>query len=356
MLTPEQICLRLQESLPLLTDRFHDLLPVQASVVSSGILTLIFATAHGLVTEDQIFINSAKIRNRISNAEVTVDGTVSFTTENEHDLTAYMEERPGRVWPGGKSVELELPTGNVTYNLDPTAAGVPTRYNFEAVEGTPVPAITGEEYLLETRALGVLGSKVITSVPTPTTLTINLVDVPDVPDGPIIMDSILTSIRVSIVADAKRAKKIYTQQAEEKAYMFVIMTDRDVSKSRRNTDDFTSLPESSLKLLNIMQQFSTLVILPTEDDLGAGEVQSWVYSRLFVIMNQCLYGWEKTGYNGDGPGEYNTATYEHVYDWQARAQIDFSDGFINNQTVALRELNTEQTIFDEGKSDANIEY
>lgn len=355
MLSPSQIALHLQECLPLLTDRFHDLIPVTSGSVSSGILTLTFPSAHGLTAGRKVMINSALIRNKITSAALTVDNTVRFETESQHDLTAFMEERPGRQWPDGQSVTLELPSGKVTYNLDPTAAGVPSPTLFEAIEGTPVPPITGSEYLLENRSIGLLGAKEITSTPTTTTITIDLSDVPSIPDGPIIIENIITKVRVAIAVDSKRAEKIYTKKGNGKDYLFVIMEDRDVSQNRGNNDDFKSLPGSSLRLLNVIQNFSTLILMPTANDLGAGSVTEFAYVDLFDILIACLYGWEGSGYTGDGQVEYNTSYYGHAYDWQSRHQIDYTDGFRDKQTVAFRELDTTQTIFDEGDSDANID-
>jgi len=354
MLRPNDIVTQLQDCLPLLTDRFHDEIPITSAIVSSGNLVITFPEDHGLFAGEKIYIDQALIRNRLVSAAVTVDDTVRYETENEHDLTAYMEERPGRQWPNGKTVLLELPTPEIVQvTLDPTSAGVPSSFLFEGVDGSPIPTITGNEYLLENRAYGVSGFKTIDSV-TPNTITIDLSDVPNVPDGAVIMEHILTNVRVCTVADLDRAKEIYTKQAS-KAYMFVIMLDRDASNGRSNDDDFTSLPGSSYRPTDIIQNFSVLVMVPCNDDLGANENKEWVYSDLFVILNQCLYGWEKTGYKSDGQAEYNTAYYAHAFDFEARSRIDFEDGYINNKTVAFRDLEWAQTIFDEGNSDASIE-
>lgn len=343
MLTPSQIVLRLQESLPFLTDQFHDELPVTSGLVINGILTVTFPTPHGLTAGDEIFINDVLIRNRINTAELTADNTVRFTTNAEHDLTAYVGNNAGSTYPEGLSVLVEYPSGQETLLLDPTPAGVPGAYVFEAKEGTAVPTITGEEYLLEDRAIGVRGFKTIDTVPTTTTLTIDLSDVPAIPNGSLVMSNILTNIRVSLIADQARAEKVYTSQGINKAYMFVITEDRTVSKSRSNNDDFPSLPASGEKQLSIRQPFSTLVILPTSDDLGAVTANLFAYGELFTILNMCLYGWSETGYVSDGQASYNTAYYAHTYEWETRALINFTDGYQNTESVALRNQGFTQT-------------
>lgn len=356
MLTAEQIALQLQEFLPLLTDRFHDTIPVASAVVSSGILTIVFPGPHGLAVDDEVHINDVLIKNRLSAAVLTGDDTIRYTTENEHDLTAFMKERPGRQYPEGKTVTLQLPAGDTVVTLDPTAAGVPASNMFEGIEGSVQPPITGSEYLIEKRSDGAVGFKTVATVPNDTTITISLADVPPVPDGPLIMSNIVTNIRVTSAADFERAEKVYTSQGEEKDYLFVLMLDRDASKDRVNNDDFVSVPASQLRLLNIRQNFAVVAFSSTVKDLAGVKTKSFVYGDLFRILLQILYGWKDTSYLSDGQTAYNTSYYAHAYNWETRQQVDNRDGFINNKSVALRHLSWEQVVFDEGESNANIEF
>lgn len=356
MITPDEVVTQLQTCLPLLTDRFHDVLPVTSGLVSSGILTITLPAGHGLIVGQQIFIPTALIRNEITAVVVDPgDDSVRYTTLAEHDLTAFMVERPGRQYPEGKTVILEIASIQVVVTLDSTAAAIPAINMFEAPDGAPVFIPSGSEFLLENRAVGIVGAKTIDTAGA-TTITVDLSDVPSIPDGALIMDSILTSVRIAMVADADRAEKVYTKQTEPKAYLFVIMGDITPSKNRENDDDFVSLAGSSFRISNLMQEFSTLAILPTDNDLGGGQTKAFAYSDLLLILLRCLYGWQETAFDGAGQSKYNTAAYSHAYDWQSRQQIDFTDGFENTTSVALREIETEQTIFDAGDSDANIEY
>jgi hypothetical protein len=344
MLTPTEIILRLQNCLPFLTDYFHDELPVTSGSVINGILTITFPSAHGLTVGQQIFINNALIRNRLDTAELTADSTVRFTTNAEHDLTAYTSSTTPGTYPAGLSVIVEYPiTGQETLLLDPTEAGVPGSYAFEAKEGTAVPTITGEEYLLEDRAIGVKGAQLIDTVPTTTTITIDLSNVPSVPNGDLVISNIITRPRIAMVADQPRAEALYTKQNSNDAYLFLILADRVPSKSRLNDDDLISLPGSGEKQLSIRQPFSTLVILPTNNDLGAVEAKDFAYDDLFAILSTCLYGWRETGYAGDGQASYNTSYYAHIYDWETRALINYTDGYQNTETVALRDQGFTQT-------------
>lgn len=360
MITPQEIALHLQKNLPLLTDRFHDSIPVTSGSVSSGILSLVLSAGHGVSIGDLIYVNNSLIRNELIDSYDTGDNTVRYTTKDEHDLTAFMENRVGRTYPKGKSIQID-DNGTVrTLNLDPTSAGVPARNMFETDEGVPIIPITGNEYLLEDRDIGLKGFKKVTNV-VGNTIEIELIDVPPVPDGIVLIDSILIDIRISIVADYKRAEEVYTKQGnngngEGKAYLFVIMLDREPSTDRANTDDLTSLAGSGLKMLNIRQEFAVLVLIPSEGDLGAGEEKQWVYTDLFIILNKCLYGWQETTYNGDGQTVQNTSYYGHSFEWQSRQRLDYEQGFINNDTVALRDINFKQTIFDKGDSNGSIEY
>lgn len=358
MPSPSEIVIQLQDCLPLLTDRFHDELPVTGAVVNSGILTITFPIAHGLSSGGQIYINDALIRNEITSIVTNADDTVSYFTKDIHDLTAFRSEGHGNTWPDGLSVQIEAPLAGspFTITLVPDSSGVPHETEFVGIEGSQVFPITGNEYLLENRGVGVLGIKTIDTVPDTLNITIDLSDVPSIPDGPLEISNILNNVRITTVADIQRAQEIYTKQADPKGYIFVIMLDRVPSKNRLNDDDFTSLPASSERLLNIREEFSILVLMPTENNLGASDVKTFVYKEIFTILLKCLYGWEGVGYNGDGQSVYNTSFYAHAFDWEARQQIDFTSGFENSKTVALREISFTQTIFDKGDSDGQIDF
>lgn len=350
IVTPSMIVSQLQECLPKYTDIFYDSVTVTAASVASNVLTLTIP-GHSLQVGNQILINTALIRNKITAVSLTGDDTLRFTTEDVHDLTAFMSERPGNQWPPGASVTIE---NLQIYDLDTTAAGVPSNTMFETIPGYSLPTLSEDEYLLENRSLGAKGFQEIVSVTTDT-ITVNLTGVPDIPDGDVIITEILTSIRVSMAPDFERAKKAYTKQSSGKAWLFVIMTDREPSKSRNNTDDAISLPESGIAELNILAGFSTVVFLPTDDQLTGTVSQSLAYSDIFTTLLTCLYTWNGVGYSGDGIAEYNTAYYAHTYDWWVRQRIDYTDGYENDSTVAFRFLDFKQIIFDEGESNASID-
>lgn len=356
MLTPEEIVLQLQTNLPLFTDRFHDELPVTSGSVSSGILTIVTTDEHRLQPGDQVNIPQAIIRNLITGVIENADETVSYTTQDEHDLTAYSSEGHGNTWPDGLKVTLETGSGNVEVDLLPGPEAVPHENEFVGVVGSIQFTPSGNEYLLENRAYGVGGVKTVATVPDVNTITVDLSDVPGVPDGPVIMSYIITNPRVTTVTDLERAEDMYTKIGGNDAWLFVIMLDRRPSKGRQNDDDLTSLPGSTLRLMNIMQDYSTLVMLPTNQKVGGTDAKTWAYVDLFIILNQVLYGWEETGYNGDGQVIYDTSVYGHAFEWQTRQQIDWTNGYINGKTTALRQMNFTQTVFDEGESSGEIKY
>lgn len=356
MITPDQIAVYLQECLPSLTDRFHDQLPVASGLVSGGILTITFPDPHGLLVGEEILVNKALIRNEIVNVITNSDDTISYITQNVHDLTSFRSDGHGGTWPEGLTQVININGIDTTINLINDPSAVPHETEFVGEVGSPTFTPAGNDFLLEDRAIGVKGFKDVATVPTTTTITIDLSDVPSIPDGPLVIDNVITSIRVTQVADIERARELYTNLPEQKAWLFIIMLDRTASKNRQNEDDFVSLPASTKKMLSIRQEFSTLVIVPTANNLGAGDVKSWTYVDLFAILNTCLYGWRGTGYTSDGQAEYNTGYYSHAYEWEARIDIDFTDGFENGKTVALRKLIFTQTVFDKGESSGEIDY
>lgn len=354
MIKPSDIVIQLQKELPVQSSLFHDVITPVSGVVASDILT-VNSVGHGLSVGQQIYFTGVLIRNKITDVVLTSDDTLRFTTEDPHDLTAAMTARITRNWPPGESVDIE----NIQeYSLDETAAGVPATDMFETTSGFSLPVLSGDEYLLENRSLGVNGFQTVATVIDDDNFTVDLTtntDAPSVADGTVILTDIITAIRVGLVPDIQRAKDIYSKQSTNQAWCFVIMTDMEVSKSLNNTDDMVSLPDSTFRELNIEQQFSTLIFLPTDETVAAPGVIDLVYVDVFASLLKSLYGWEGVGYRGGGVAEYNMSFYAQEYEWWFRNRIDFTDGWENTTSVAWKVLDFTQTILEFGDLNATPE-
>jgi len=211
-----------------------------------------------------------------------------------------------------------------------------------------VPSLTGA-YLLESRTAGVVGVQTVATLPSATSFTFDVSGVPSLPTGAIENIKIITGIRVYGAADIERAQAAYTKLAAGKAALFVIMSDADISKDRHTLNDgIAAFARSNIGKQIILQNFSTTVFLPTENQLAGHTAQNQAYGEVYRALASVLYGFEfddpdtKQPYvcvnNGHGPGIYNSAYYTHVYDWQVPSVVTFENGYNLSPDVAWRDI------------------
>jgi hypothetical protein len=363
MIPPKEILKWLQTELPKFTDLFSSKIAVQGAISSSNIVS-INSDSHGLITGKKISISDITVKNHLESVSKTIDNSLRFNTLYNHDLTAYMKERPGRQWEAGKSVTIEGIPGVEIYNLDLTSAGVPSSKVFETdpEEDYNLPVLSGDEYLIENRSL--LGSEFVVTVIDVDNFTIDLTGIPPLPDGDIILTEVVSGIRVVKTVDFERAQAWYTEKNINEAYMFLIMEDVEANKSRLVDDDGNSAALNYEKEQTIFGEFTTIVFLPTESDILGSKAQDLFYVDIFTSLLQVLYG--RTFSNGEGKQDsvvdfsnhgilkYTTAFYGHGYRWQLRDLIDYTDGYINDQTVAFNEINFSQKQIDNGEMNAVV--
>lgn len=336
--TPTQIVRHLKTYLPLFTDAFTEVLIVSAATMAGNILT-VTSTAHGKTAGQSIVISGGLTHNPLTDA--LLDGaTVIFQTAYEHDFT--MPKLPddpqtlvlggfGSVWDGIHSI-----------------VGVPNRFDFTI--GLPdgetlAPTLDGDQYLVDSLPFGLFS---IDTVIDPDNFTVDFSAWPAQPDGSIFGLEIISGFRIAAAANFERAKAAYSEQAAGKAFCFVIMTDTDVSKDRHTLNDgVAGLTAQDERLLRLLQNFSTTVFLPTKTDLSGAGAQDIAYGTMMQALLSALFGSEMNNDSiipylcvpvGMGPGEYNSAYYVHVYDWQLPLVINYSDGFLQQPVVAFRDI------------------
>jgi hypothetical protein len=277
------------------------------------------------------------------------DGTTRFTTTDEHDLTeARAPEDPTTITLSGIGAPWDG-----THTLD----NVPNRETFEipTPAGETIPPVITSGVLIETRKAGITGIQTVATVPDADNFTFNVpAGVPSLPTGAIPNIVITTGARVTGAADYERATEIYTQQGAGNAYLFVIMSDANVSKDRHtNNDAIAAFTPQNLQKQIVLQSFTTALFIPTAaNDAGAFQAQSDAYGEIFTDLLRVLYGFRfsdpttaqnyVTVSNGHGPGvrSNNTAYYTHVYDWQIPAVITYEEGFGTgfSADVAFRDI------------------
>ena len=285
-----------------------------------------------------------------------LDGqTVKFTTKYEHDLTrpskplddqTIILEGFGNVWDGEHQI-IDV-KNRMTFNIDLPSGE------------TVAPSVDETQYLIENRKAGMVGVQKIASVVDVDNFTIDISDVPDLSPGPVDDLSIISGFRISAAANFDRAIATYSKQKDEEAYLFVILTDVDVSKDRHTlTDGVGSFTRQDMNKLTVLQQFSTTVFIPTAEDLAGIDAQEEVYGVIYSSLLASLFGFESEDAQaikyltvpvGMGPAEYNTAYYAHVYDWQLPSTITYEDGFLQWPEVAFRDIEQSLKLFNDAEA------
>lgn len=343
--TPTKIVQHLKTYLPLFTDAFTDLLTVSAATISAGNVLTVTSTGHGKSAGQYVVLSGGFTRNILTAAVLSGDN-VQFTTTYDHDLTnPQLPDDPQTLVLSG--------FGNV-WDAIHDIAGVPNRQNFLAplpTGETLAPTIDGNQYLIDSLPLGAYP---IATVPDADTLTVSLSNSPVLPLGTVDNLEIISGFRIAAAADYDRARAAYSEQGENELYLFVIMVDTDVSKDRHTLNDgVAGVTVQDERLIRLLHNFSTTVFIPTTGDLSGADAQDMAYGDLFTALLQALFGSaiDKSIINyltvpaGHGPGEYNSAFYVHVYDWQLPVVINYSDGFLIQPETAFRDISQTLKLF-----------
>lgn len=343
MITPDDIVTHLQTYLPVFSNLFGDKLTATASV--SGSTVTVSSTAHGLTVGQSIIVSGGKFSNSIAGVTDNGDGTLRFTTDFDHDLTE----------PKAINDYTTLTLGGIdpTWNGDHTIVAIPNRRTFEieypAGESTP-PSITTAN-LIESRSAGLIGMKTVATVPDADTFTFEVSGIPTLPTGAIVDIQVQSGAYVFGAENADRAEDIYAQYSQGLArpMVFVIMNDVDVSKDRDALNDsVATFTGANFGKQTIMQNFSTLVIYPTDDEVSGFNAQNLFYGDIYRALVSTMFGFffsdpdtsikYRTVNNGHGPASLRQAYAMHVYDWQVPSVVSFENGFLLQPDVAFRDI------------------
>ena len=340
MITGSKIVLQLKTFLPVYSDLFTDFFIIESASTAANLVN-VNSLNHGLSVGQSIIVSGGTVRNPLVTAKLVEDMAL-FTTEFDHDF----------IMPSQSLDKKELtlnafsnPAWNITYNI----MGIPNRRNFlvNLPPGeTAVPPVDGSQYVIEDLEFGPKGVREVTAVPDTDNFTFNVLGVPAIPPGPVDNLKIVSGFRISAASNFERAQAIYTKQ--EKPYLFVIMSDVEVSRDRNTLNDSVAgFTRQNLMLLRYLQNFSTAVFLPTTDDLSGVKAQDLAYDTIYKQLLHTIYGFRDEDGSpipygavpvGSGAAEYNSAYYAHVYDWQLMTSTTYQDSFLEQPNVAFRDI------------------
>ncbi len=344
--------------LPRLTDIFTSSYLVTGCTSADTTLSVNIINS-GVAVDQQVILSAGTSRNELTTAVLSADETsVIFGTLYEHDLITPSQVNDDQTltisgfdsddWDGEHDIgyvknrmffEINLPDGITT-----------------------APTLDGDQYLSASVDLGL---QTVATLVDNNNFTIEITDVPSMPTGTVDGLEIIYGFRIAAAADIARAQAAYAKQNQDEAYLFVIPADVDVSKDRHaQSDAIATFTRQNLMKLTVLQNFSTVVFLPTKTDTSGANAANLAYGDIFTALLRTLYGYSfedtetaanyATVSNGHGIGIYNSAFLTHVFDWQSSAVITIDNGFDMAIDVAFRDIEMSSFLNDDDYAEMSV--
>jgi hypothetical protein len=333
--------------LPLYTDKVSTVVGITSIVVSSNIATITTSAAHGLRSGQEATLANVTVETPITDVSQNVT-LFTFTTSPAHDLTEGWHTQitisgfTDSAWNG----EFALKSAN-------------KRTEFVIQSTETIPSLNGNEVLHEVRSDGINGRFSATVVDSTTfTITGSFLD------GNYSGGTVNTSVRVSGAVTLESAIDKYTKQNIDKLWIFVVMNDADISKSRYAFSDATATPARGDDIrLRLIDGFTVNIFLPSSDELlGVTSLDVARHDLLQPILKS-LYGARfPTGLDGDmdfrvvpighGIAEYNAAFLVYTHGFEASFELTENDAVLEGNTRAFRDIDYTQEIGGDDTTDA----
>lgn len=334
---------RLQEQLPLLTDRFTREQPLVSITASGTTATATTASAHRLSSADKVLIVGTEAPVAI--ASITrVDTIVTVITSIDHDLTEI--HFPDVTLSG--SVEAEF---NGTFAL----ATVPNRRTFTFLVADSGPTTGTGTPILESPGLplGYNGLVTLTGVPTPTTFTYELAEA--IAENAVGANMrMVTGVRIHVAINADRSRAVFESKdikniADGELVLIVVLDEVTASRDRNSLNDgISSAGASGDNRQQVIQGVSCVVYQKvTKDTSGANARDSMEDIMGFII--RVLAGFAPANgfaveagntlrFISHGVLEYDSTIYSHIIQFQLLADISTEDLDIEPFNVAFRDI------------------
>jgi hypothetical protein len=345
--SPQVILDHLKKYLPQITDMFTDTTAVSAVIVAGSpqVLRITYPN-HGKSVGKTIALSGGLLDNGINAVSNFVENgniILRFTTNVPHDLTYNYDDN----LTDGK-IELSGFTDSSLNGFFDLYA-VPSSTTFEII-ATVIPVLNGNEVLREIRQVGINGLFVIDAVPDVNTIDINLTGLPQYDTKPVVGLIVTDEYRMSIVSSWERVQEMYTETAPTDIWLYLIMENVVLSKSRNITSDAdeTNTAQNTNRNRNI-GQFSINVIIPTPPEIAAANAVQKSYEEIYPILLAVMSGVDIPTFDtnflstmiGHGMVMYNRAYYAHNYTFELVYDSTYEDNFVAKfqESVAFRRIN-----------------
>lgn len=329
----------LAKNLPRFCDDFTSNSDIVSLSLSTNTVTATTALDHGLTVGAQVNIQGAQTPITVSTIN-RVATIATVTTATDHDLT---EVTGSKVELNGAN-EAEF---NGTFDL----LTVPNRRTFTmSVQDSGATTFTGTPILLNGFSIfqSYNGLYNVETTPTNTTFTYTLPHSGLV--SPVSSSGIVAkqSPRISSAVDFEGLVAAYTAQPQDDAWLFAVLGDGAVSRSRANLNDSTDIIHNVQDFnQKIVQGLSLFVFMPSSAEISGNSARDKCEGLLSPILKSIL-GYQFPSYLGEtsfpvvmvnhGMEFYNSAFYVHRYEFEATQTVTEQELFDPSDSVAFRDI------------------
>lgn len=337
---------RLQERLPLVTDRFTREQSLDSIIASGTTATATTFTSHGITTGNKVLIAGTSAPVAIDT--ITRVGTVATaTTLEDHDLTQNYIDQPTVTLSGSNEAEF-----NGTFDL----STVPNRrtFTFPVADSGPTVATGAPQLDSPGLPFDYNGLVTVTSTPTADTFTYELTQ-------PITLEAVgdnmrvIKGVRIHSAINAERAVAVFESKDLnnlENGELSLFVVNGDVTGNRDRSalnDGISSGGVSGDNRQVIFQALNCIVFQKVTNDTSGANAHDNMQDIARYIVG-VLAGWSpddigwavdsgnKLRFVSHGLLQYDSAIYAHLVEFQLQGDISNEDLDIVPDNVAFRDI------------------
>ncbi len=339
----------LARNLPKFADDFTTNYNVESIERSGEIVTVQLDRNHELSAGCQVNIQGALHSIEISIESVNnIEATLVTSTPHDFTFDSGEENIATLVRSPDDSFDLEI-------------IGIPNRNKIRVMIKTPdeLDRLVGnDEIQSDLRLLnGVnpcIGFNGLQRVETASGSSFTFINndlVSDIAQGQIIA---MSSPRIAGIISTNSIEQAYTEQAQDDAFMFVLISDSVVSRNRNiDTDSADNLQASHFFNQRMIQNVQLFAVIPTSHEINATDARDRCEELLRPICRSILRARfpsliENSNnplmFTAHGTQLYNGAYYVHQYAFEATLQFGESDVFNPLEDVAFRDITSTMSV------------
>jgi hypothetical protein len=331
---------RLQETLPLVTDRFTNEVSISTVVPSGTVATATTTAVHKLTTGDSVIV--VGVNAPVPITSITRVGTIAtVVTTLNHDLTE--EWYDTATLSGANEAEF-----NGDFTLVGTKVSNRKTFTLAVADSGPTTGTGAMQLDSPGAPFGFNGKVIVTSTPSTTSFTYNLPQALTV-TGTGDNARVVIGARIHAAITQERADDLYDTEDSGDLTAFVVLSDTNASRDRNTrTDAVASGGVASDIRQPLIRGFDVLVFQKiTESTSGANERDDM--EDIGNDLRRVLCGWEpptqlavKSGnivkFLSDGLRGYTTGIYSHMFSFELTEYMENSDLMIEPFNVAFRDI------------------